>query len=103
MSSSIGNKHLLKPSNVPSPSDCIEGQIRWNRRTTLERATLDMSIRRNNRPVPPLEVVGASLDREIGKANVKGVARRDRRRAYVGLTCATIRLLKEGYNDLPKY
>ena len=73
----ILDEHLLDTSNVPQASNCVQGQVRRDRRTTLKGAALHMSIRSDNRAICPRKMVFASLDGKVGKANVERVSRGD--------------------------
>ena len=61
----VSYEHLLESSDVPQPSNRVQGHVRRDGRTTLKRAALNVAVRGNDGAVSPLQVVLTSLDREI--------------------------------------
>lgn len=97
----VCNKHLLKASNVPDPSNGIERQIGWSGGTTLKRPTLDMTACSNYSTVRPLQVVSTSLNGEVCEADIEGVARSNRWRAWIWSVCELLNTGKVRWADLP--
>lgn len=72
----ILNEHLIKACDIPRPRLRIQRNIRLLHVPSLQSAGLDRTIRNT-----AVETVGASLDSEVRKADLEGVASGNSRRA----------------------